>query len=133
MLHHISLGVADIVDRAVAFYDAVLKPLGYVRVWDDLRPGEHAQAAGYGPPGGGDKLALKSRLGDAHPPGPGFHIAFAAPDRSAVDAFHRAALAHDGTDNGGPGLRPDYGPHYYAAFVIDPDGHRIEAVFNTAE
>jgi catechol 2,3-dioxygenase-like lactoylglutathione lyase family enzyme len=132
MLHHISLGVADI-DRAVAFYDAVLEPLGYVRVWDDLRPGEDDQAAGYGPPGGGDKLALKSRPGDAHPPGPGFHIAFAAPNRSAVDAFHSAALAHDGIDNGGPGLRPDYGPHYYAVFVIDPDGHRIEAIFNTAE
>lgn len=132
MLHHISLGVADI-DRAVAFYDAVLEPLGYVRVWDDLRPGEDDQAAGYGPSGGGDKLALKSRRGAAHPPGSGFHIAFAAPDRSAVGAFHSAALAHGGTDNGGPGLRPDYGQHYYAAFVIDPDGHRIEAVFNTAE
>ena len=57
-------------------------------------------------------------------------LKLAAPDRQAVAAFHRAAIAYGGTDNGGPGLRPDYGPHYYAAFVVDPDGHRIEAVIN---
>ena len=132
MLHHVSFSVADI-GRAVAFYDAALGPLGYVSVWDDLDPGESDQAVGYGLPGGDDKLALKSLSGSARPPGPGFHLAFAAPDRLAVAAFHRAALAHGGIDNGGAGLRPDYGPNYYAAFVIDPDGHRIEAVFNTAE
>lgn len=127
MLHHVSLGVTDI-ERAVAFYDAVLAPLGYVRVWSDL-DGDDA-AAGYGPPGGGDKLALKRRAG-AQPPGSGFHLALAAPDRTAVDAFHAAALRHGGRDDGVPGLRPHYGPHYYAAFVVDPDGHRIEAVINT--
>ncbi|OLP57475.1 glyoxalase [Rhizobium rhizosphaerae] len=130
MLHHASLGVRDIV-RASAFYDAVLLPLGYVRVWSDLRPGEAGQAVGYGLPGGGDRLALK-QADEAHPPGPGFHLAFAAPDRKAVKAFHAAALATGGTDNGAPGLRPDYGPRYYAAFVIDPDGHRIEAVFKSS-
>jgi catechol 2,3-dioxygenase-like lactoylglutathione lyase family enzyme len=130
MLHHLSLGVRDLA-CAVTFYDAVLAPLGYVRVWSDLRPSEADQAVGYGPPDGGDKLALKQR-DDAHAPGSGFHLAFAAPSRFAIDAFHAAALAHGGRDNGAPGLRPDYGPHYYAAFVIDPDGNHLEAVLNSA-
>lgn len=129
MLHHISLGVSDI-DRAAAFYDAALAPLGYVRVWEDFSPGD--QAVGYGVAGGGDKLALKQRSKAQRPPGPGFHLAFAAPDQQAVAAFHAAALAHGGTDNGGPGLRAHYGPSYFAAFVIDPDGHHIEAVLNQA-
>ncbi|MGE7468659.1 VOC family protein [Bosea sp. NPDC003192] len=131
MLHHLSLGVADI-ERATAFYDTALAPLGYVRVWSDLRPGESNQAVGYGIPGSGDALALKHRSDGARPPGPGFHVAFAAPSRAAVDEFYRVALQHGGRDNGAPGLRAHYGPHYYAAFVIDPDGHNIEAVFNTA-
>ena len=129
MLHHLSLGVSDL-QRAAAFYDAALAPLGYVRVWEDIRPDEAGQAVGYGLPGGGDKLALKHHGDTARAPGPGFHLAFAAPDRGAVAAFHDAALAAGGTDNGKPDVRLDYGPTYYAAFVIDPDGHRIEAVFN---
>ena len=132
MLHHISLGVSNI-ERAAAFYDAALAPLGYVRVWDDLRPGEPDQAVGYGPPGGGDKLALKFRPKGQRAPGPGFHLAFAAPDRQSIARFYAAALAHGGKDNGGPGLRADYGPHYYAAFVVDADGHHLEAVFNAPE
>lgn len=131
MLHHLSLGVCDI-ERAAAFYDAALAPLGYGRVWSDIRPGEPDQAVGYALPGGGDKLALKHCGGNARAPGPGFHIAFAAPDPQAVDAFHKAALAAGGIDNGAPGLRLPYGPTYYAAFVIDPDGHRVEAVFKGA-
>ncbi|MBZ9675039.1 VOC family protein [Mesorhizobium sp. ES1-1] len=131
MLHHISLGVSDI-ERAAAFYDAVLAPLGYIRVWDDLRPGEPDQAVGYGPGGGGDKLALKLRP-NGRPPGPGFHLAFTATNRRSVEQFHAAALAHGGQENGAPGLRPDYGPSYYAAFVVDPDGHHIEAVFNAPQ
>ena len=78
MLHHISLGVTDI-ERAAAFYDAALAPLGYVRVWEDLSPGADDQAVGYGVAGGGDKLALKQRSKAQRPPGPGFHLAFAAP------------------------------------------------------
>ena len=122
MLHHISLGVTDL-DRSAAFYDAALAPLGYVRVWTD------ETAIGYGVAGGGDKLAIKRRDGAAAP-GPGFHLALAAPDRASVDRFHEAALRNGGRDDGAPGLRPHYGPGYYAAFVIDPDGHRIEAVVN---
>lgn len=131
MLHHLSLGALDI-DRAARFYDAVLAPLGYVRVWSDLRPGEDEQAVGYGPPGSGDKLCIKQVTAPV-PVIPGFHLAFAAESRSAVQAFHAAALAAGGCDNGPAGLRPDYGEHYYAAFVVDPEGHRLEAVCNAKE
>ena len=106
MLHHLSLGALDI-DRAARFYDAVLAPLGYVRVWSDLRPGEDEQAVGYGPPGSGDKLCIK-QVTVPVPVIPGFHLAFAAESRSAVQAFHAAALAAGGCDNGPAGLRPDY-------------------------
>ncbi|AVA19806.1 MULTISPECIES: VOC family protein [unclassified Rhizobium] len=132
MLHHISFGVSDI-ERAATFYDAAFAPLGYVRVWEDLNPGDPNQAIGYGPPGGGDKFAIKLRGKEAHAPGPGFHLAFVAPSRDAIVSFHKAALAHGGKDNGPPGLRPHYGPNYFAAFVIDPDGHRIEVVTKAAE
>jgi catechol 2,3-dioxygenase-like lactoylglutathione lyase family enzyme len=120
MLHHLSFGVKDLA-RAAAFYDAVLAPLGYVRVWSD------ATAVGYGPPGGGDKFALKLRE-QAAPSGPGSHLAFAAPSREAVNLFFEAALRQGGTDNGKPELCPEYGQAYYAAFVFDPDGYAIEAV-----
>lgn len=132
MLHHISFGVADI-ERSAAFYDATFEPLGYVRVWEDLAPGDPGQAIGYGLPGGGDKFAIKLRGGEAHCPGPGFHLAFAAPSRSAVTLFHKAAMDHGGLDNGAPGLRTHYGPTYFAAFIIDPDGHRLEAVCKEPE
>jgi len=123
MLHHLSFGVSNL-ERAAAFYDATLSALGYARVWSD------ATAIGYGVAGGGDKLAIKLRKGGVVPPGPGFHVAFAAVSREAVARFHAAALRNGGTDNGAPGLRPEYGENYYAAFVIDPDGYRIEAVLN---
>ena len=127
MLHHLSLGVSD-VELSAVFYDKVLAPLGYVRVWSDIRPGEQGQAVGYGQPGGGDNLALKQVSVAVGAPYPGFHAAFAAPSRESVAAFHAAALAAGGKDNGAPGLREDYGPNYYAAFVVDVDGHHLEAV-----
>ena len=130
MLHHISLGALNI-ERAARFYDAALEPLGFVRVWSDLRPGEDGQAVGYGPMGSGDKLAIK-QVSQAVPQMPGFHLAFAAPTRAAVAAFHAAALEAGGTCNGPPGLRPDYGDSYFAAFVVDPEGHRLEAVCKAA-
>lgn len=122
MLHHISLGVRDLA-RAGAFYDAALAALGYRRVFED------DTAIGYGLVDDEDLLCLKLR-DDAQAPGAGFHLAFSAGSRAQVAAFHAAALAAGGTDNGAAGLRPDYGDHYYAAFVIDPDGHRLEAVIN---
>jgi catechol 2,3-dioxygenase-like lactoylglutathione lyase family enzyme len=120
MLGHLSFGVSDL-DRAAAFYDAVLAPLGFVRVWSNPR------GAGFGRPGGEDKLALFPRP-PVTPPGPGFHLAFDAPDHAAVDAFHAAALAAGGADLGAPGPRPHYSPTYYAAFVTDLDGYKLEAV-----
>jgi catechol 2,3-dioxygenase-like lactoylglutathione lyase family enzyme len=121
MLHHLSFGTADIA-RSIVFYDAVLAALGYARVWAD------DTAVGYGYPGAGDKLAIKLRSDGILVPGPGFHVAFAAADRDAVARFYEAALEHGGKDNGPPGLRPQYGENYYAAFVFDPDGYAIEAV-----
>ena len=120
MLHHASLPVADL-ERSCSLYDAALAALGHRRV--SRAPG----FAGYGSEEGRDKFALME-VGSAATAGAGSHLAFAAPSRGAVDAFHRAALQHGATDNGRPALRPHYGPDYYAAFIIDLDGHRIEAV-----
>ena len=121
LLGHLSFGIEDLA-RSAAFYDAALEPLGYVRVWDSPK------GVGYGSPGGGDKLALFPRPGEVRAPGAGFHLAFDAPSQAAVDAFHAAALRTGGTDAGPPGPRAHYGPSYYAAFVIDPDGYKLEAV-----
>jgi catechol 2,3-dioxygenase-like lactoylglutathione lyase family enzyme len=124
MIHHLSLGVRDLA-AAAAFYDGVLGALGFRRVFED------DEAIGYGLEDDEDILCLKLRA-DASPPGAGFHLAFAAPTRVAVDAFHAAGMRAGGGDNGGPGLREEYGPTYYAAFLVDPDGHRIEAVVKGA-
>jgi catechol 2,3-dioxygenase-like lactoylglutathione lyase family enzyme len=120
MFDHVSIGVADIA-RSKKFYDAALKPLGYSRLSD----GE--TSLGYG-----DK-AVQLWLGATQKPvkadsESGLHFCFAAKDRAAVDAFHAAALKAGGKDNGPPGLRPQYDPNYYGAFILDPDGHNIEAV-----
>jgi catechol 2,3-dioxygenase-like lactoylglutathione lyase family enzyme len=123
MLHHLSFAVADLA-RSAAFYDATLSALGYVRVWAD------DTAIGYGSSNGDDKFAIKLRSNGVVVPAEGFHIAFAAPSREAVASFYKTALKHGGKDNGGSGLHPEYGSHYFAAFVFDPDGYRIEAVFN---
>ena len=123
MLHHLSFAVADLAGSAT-FYDAALSPLGYVRVWAD------ETAVGYGSTGSDDKFAIRLRTSGIAVPSEGFHVAFAAPSREAVTAFYRAALEHGGKGNGGAGLHPEYGPHYFAAFVFDPDGYRIEAVIN---
>lgn len=120
MLHHISLPVADL-EKSSRLYDAALAALGYRRVCSGT------DFAGYGLEDDQDKFALK-QIVPAASAGPRFHLAFSAPTRAAVDQFHAVALAHGATNDGGPGLRPHYGPNYYAAFIIDLDGHRIEAV-----
>lgn len=119
MINHVSIGVSDIA-RTKAFYDAALKPLGYTC----LSAGE--TSLGYG----GSSVALwisATRKPVKADMASGLHFCFDAPSRRAVDAFHKAALAAGGQDNGKSGLRADYGANYYAAFVIDPDGYRIEA------
>ena len=125
MIHHISIGVRDLI-LSGAFYDAALGALGYRRVFED------DTAIGYGLVDDEDLFCLKLRA-DAAPAGPGFHLSFSAPSRSAVHAVHESALQVGGQDNGEPGLRPDYGPNYYAAFLLDPDGYRIEATINAPE
>ena len=120
MLAHLSFGVAEL-ERAVNFYDRVLAPLGYERVWSS------PDGAGFGESGGPDRLALFERP-RAAAPGPGFHLALNAPSRAAVDDFHAAAITAGGRSAGPPGPRASYSPTYYAAFVFDPDGYKIEAV-----
>jgi catechol 2,3-dioxygenase-like lactoylglutathione lyase family enzyme len=125
MFDHISIGVRDIA-AAKRFYDAALAPLGYTR----LSTGD--TSLGYG------REAVALWIGATDHPVPaddrsGLHICFTAPDRSSIDTFHQAALAAGGIDNGRPGLRPDYGANYYAAFVKDPDGYRIEAYCGSSE
>lgn len=125
MFDHLSIGVRD-VDRSAAFYDAVLAPLGVVRLWRNPRN------AGYGPAGftGEAPFAILLAAPDAPGPHPVFHLAFAARSRAAVDGFYAAAVSTGGTDDGPPGIRTRYDPGYYAAFVLDPDGHRLEAVLH---
>jgi catechol 2,3-dioxygenase-like lactoylglutathione lyase family enzyme len=122
MIDHIGFPVSNY-ERAKAFYLAALAPLGYVLIMEVRQSENDAPAAGFGINGKpdfwiGGEGGLNRRL----------HIAIAAKDRATVDAFHRAALAAGGTDNGAPGLRPQYHAGYYGAFVLDPDGHNIEAV-----
>ena len=122
MLDHVSLGVSDI-ERSRNFYDAALRPLGLVRIVDfgDGRGSDYGDAPG----STGVQFTITRKV--AIVPSAGSHLCFRAPDRMAVRAFHSAALAAGGRDDGGPGLRP-YHAHYYGAFILDPDGHRIEAV-----
>jgi catechol 2,3-dioxygenase-like lactoylglutathione lyase family enzyme len=126
MLHHVSVGVTD-VERAAQFYDAVLKKLGFKRVME-IMPYGIAYGLAYGPTKPQFWVQLPHDQGRASS-GNGTHIAFNAGSRAAVNAFHAAALAAGGTDEGAPGTRPEYTPEYYGAFVRDLDGNKIEAVF----
>lgn len=117
MYDHIGLRVRN-VEASIRFYEAALGALGHELCSRD------ESGAGFGP-GGEAALWLYRTEG---PTGPGAHVAFRAPDRAAVDRFHAAGLSAGGRDNGAPGLRADYSPTYYAAFLIDPDGNNVEAV-----
>jgi catechol 2,3-dioxygenase-like lactoylglutathione lyase family enzyme len=121
MLHHVSIGVAD-VTRAAQFYDRVLQELGYRRVFEVLPYG-----IGYGDKQPAFWVQLPHDQRGAST-GNGMHIAFNATSEEMVRAFHRAALDAGGSDDGAPGPRPDYGPDYFGAFVRDLDGNKIEAV-----
>jgi catechol 2,3-dioxygenase-like lactoylglutathione lyase family enzyme len=121
MLHHVSVGVHD-VERAAKFYDPVLKALGYKRVMEFL-----PYAIAYGDAGPEFWIQLPH---DQQPAsnGNGTHVGFAAKTKGQVNKFHEAALKGGGSNGGEPGPRPDYGPHYYGAFIYDLDGNKIEAV-----
>jgi len=127
MIDHVSLGVASI-EVSRLFYDAALHPLGLVRTVDSAVESDY----GFAPGSLGVEFTITS-----YPGGTlsclGSHICFRAPGRAAVEAFHRAALEAGGRDDGAPGLRPQYHPSYFAAFVLDPDGHRIESVCHAPE
>ncbi len=128
MLDHIGLSVADF-ERAKAFYQAALKPLGLGAIMEVTAEETGGDAhAGFGE---NDKAFFWIGTG-ARPRG-GTHVAFTAKTRAEVEAFYRAALAAGGRDNGAPGLRPEYHPNYYGAFVFDPDGNNIEAVCHRPE
>ena len=116
MLDHVGIPVSDF-ERSKRFYEEALSPLGYELIMEP-RPG----AAGLGR---SDKPDFWIGQGE---PGYPVHVAFAAADRASVKAFHEAAVAAGGRDNGRPGLRPEYHPSYYGAFVLDPDGNNVEAV-----
>lgn len=125
MIHHVSIGTKNIA-AARRFYDAALAPLGYKCL------SEGDEYLGYG-----SDAARFWVLNVKHPvpsnEASGLHICFDAGGRKAVDAFHAAALRSGGRDNGKPGLRKDYGDNYYAAFVVDPAGYRIEAYSDRSE
>ena len=124
MIDHIGFAVSDY-ERSKAFYAKALAPLGYVLIMEVPAEGNPsgAPAAGYGE-GGKPDFWIGGEGGIDKP----LHVAFQTRDRASVDAFHKAALAAGGQDNGSPGLRPHYHPNYYGAFIFDPDGHNIEAV-----
>jgi catechol 2,3-dioxygenase-like lactoylglutathione lyase family enzyme len=117
MYDHIGFKTANL-DASVRFYKAVLAPLGHVLDAHD------AAGAGFGPKAAPALWLYAGGTGKGTP----VHVGFRAADRAAVEAFHAAGLAAGGQDNGAPGLRSDYSPTYYAAFLIDPDGNNVEAV-----
>jgi len=122
MIDHVGIGVSDYA-RSKAFYERALAPLGITLLMEPM-----GRAAGLGRDG-----KPFFWLEAEYAPATEVHLAFAAPDRATVDAFHAAALEAGGTDNGAPGVREMYHPHYYGAYVLDPDGNNIEAVCHRAE
>lgn len=127
MLDHVSLGVSDL-RRSRRFYDAALRPLGLVRIVDF-----EGRGSDYGDAPGSLGVEFTITTEPDVRPSTGVHVCFRGRDRDAVRAFHEAALANGGCDDGAPGLRPQYHANYYGAFVLDPDGHRIEAVCHAPE
>jgi catechol 2,3-dioxygenase-like lactoylglutathione lyase family enzyme len=122
MIDHVGFPVADYA-KSKAFYEKALEPLGYALIMEVKQTENEHQACGFGRDGKpdfwiGGEGGLTGTL----------HVAIVAKDRNTVDAFYRAALAAGGKDNGAPGIRAHYHPNYYSAFMLDPDGHNIEAV-----
>lgn len=122
MIDHVGFPVSDYA-RAKAFYAKALAPLGYTLIMEVQQSENEASAAGFGRDGKAD-FWIGGEGGLSKP----LHVAIVADERAVVDAFHAAALAAGGVDNGAPGIRAHYHPDYYGAFVLDPDGHNIEAV-----
>jgi catechol 2,3-dioxygenase-like lactoylglutathione lyase family enzyme len=121
VLDHVGLPVSDL-GRSKRFYAEALSSLGYELIME-----HHISGAGFGRSGKPDFWIRQGA------PGSAVHVAFAAADRATVDAFHEAAVVAGGRNNGGAGIRPEYHPTYYGAFVLDPDGNNIEAVCHGPE
>jgi catechol 2,3-dioxygenase-like lactoylglutathione lyase family enzyme len=121
MIDHITVGVSDL-QRSKEFYLRALAPLGFDQTnTSEVLPSEIEF---------GSSEKMDFAISTDYAVGPGVHVCFAADSQEQVDAFHAAALAAGGRDNGAPGPRPEYSPGYYGAFVLDPDGHNVEAVFH---
>ena len=118
MIDHLGINVSDY-ERSRDFYARALAPLGYSLLMEPVD-----RTGGFGGSDGKPDFWITDQR---EPATSNVHVAFASPDRATVDAFHAAALAAGGTDNGGPGVREIYHPHYYGAFVLDPDGNNVEA------
>lgn len=128
MIDHTGVAVSDL-KKSKAFYEAALAPLGYAVLMEfPAAITGSTDVVGFGAPPKADFWIYQG-----NPNQPPIHIAFRAAKRTAVNAFHKAALAAGGKDNGTPGLRSHYHPNYYGAFVLDPDGHNIEAVCHDPE
>ena len=119
MIDHITIGVSDL-ERSLQFYEHAMLPLGFSVIGAPLEDGREIEF--------GLEEAPNFAISTLYPTGAPVHVAFAADRREQVDAFHAAALSAGGRDNGAPGVRPQYSEGYYGAFVLDPDGHNIEAV-----
>lgn len=127
MIDHTGVAVSDF-ERSKAFYLAALAPIGYAMLMEfPASVTGTTDVAGFGVP-----LKPDFWISRGNPNKPPIHVAFRVPTRDLVDAFYKAAMAAGGLDNGQPGLRPHYHPNYYGAFVLDPDGHNIEAVCHEA-
>ncbi|MBI2749679.1 MAG: VOC family protein [Burkholderiales bacterium] len=127
MIDHTGVTVSDFI-ASKAFYEKALAPIGYALIMElPASVTGHTDVTGFGEPPKPDFWISRG-----NPNKPPIHVAFRVASRSAVDAFYAAAIAAGGRDNGAPGLRPHYHPHYYGAFVLDPDGHNIEAVCHEA-
>lgn len=128
MIDHTGITVSDF-SASKAFYEKALAPMGYVLIMElPASVTGHTDVAGFGEPSKPDFWISRGT-----PNQPPIHVAFRAASRARVDAFYTAAMAAGGRDNGAPGLRPHYHPNYYGAFVLDPDGHNIEAVCHEAQ
>ena len=119
VIDHITIGVSDL-ERSRVFYERALLPLGFSQIGRALNEGREIEF--------GLEEAPNFAISTAYPTGSPVHVAFAADRREQVDAFHSEALAAGGADNGTPGVRPQYSDGYYGGFVLDPDGHNVEAV-----
>ena len=128
MIDHISVSVSDF-ERSKAFYTKALSAIGYALLMEfPASVTGSTDVAGFGEPAKPDFWISKGM-----PSQPPIHVAFRVNSRAQVDAFYQAAIAAGGRDNGAPGIRPHYHQHYYGAFVLDPDGHNVEAVCHSPE